>query len=291
MSFDGYEYVQKLARRLVLDFEDAGAAPTPGLKGAAREQPSRMQLEQLLPGDIGVGSGIVIDSFGGQSMQQDIVLFERNRCPVFTLNYTPEATFFPVEGVIAVGEVKSGLSTATLADGFAKIASAKKLRRRAEATDDGLGLEPTVSFRHYGNTMSAACAKEEEYSQDAKSIDQLFGFFLCGRFELKPDTVLDRALQLASRTEKTLAPNGIFSLTDGYIIPYNPVSNSTCRSAMEGSDLMLSLEPLEAFPKLIWLLQIYITHGRTVELKHFRRYYERLDGRSSINAHAAANWL
>ena len=60
---------------------------------------------------------------------------------------------------------------------------------------------------------------------------------------------------------------------------------------MEGTDLMLSLEPPEAFPKLVWLLQIYITHGRTVELKHFRSYYERLDGMASISAYRAANWL
>jgi hypothetical protein len=274
MAFNGYEYIQKLARRLVLDFEDAGMAPTPGLKGAAREQPSRVQLEQLLPGDVGVGSGIVVDSFGGQSMQQDIVIYEKHRCPVFTVNWTPEATFFPVEGVIAVGEVKSSLNTETLTDAFDKIASAKRLRRRAEATSNGVPSDPTVSFRHYGSILSAACAKEEEFSQRTKSLDQLYGFLLCGKFILKPETVLQRVEELSAQTPKADAPNGIFSLNDGFLVPYNAASHSIHRSAVDARSLFLSKDPERAFAQLIWYLRLYIEGGRTVETRHFRRYYE-----------------
>ena len=98
--FSGIDHLQLMARRLVFDFAEAAGAGHPGLIGAARETPARLQLERVLPGNIGIGSGIVIDSFGGQSKQQDIVVFEKHLCPVFSINDTPEATYYPVEGLM-----------------------------------------------------------------------------------------------------------------------------------------------------------------------------------------------
>ena len=42
----------------------------------AAEQPVRDQLEQVLPRGIAVGEGFVIDSYGGTSRQQDVVLYD-----------------------------------------------------------------------------------------------------------------------------------------------------------------------------------------------------------------------
>ena len=67
--------------------------------------PVRHRLEQILSRGIAVGSGCVIDSYGNVSRQQDVVLYEREICPVFSINDTPEARYCPCEGVIAVGEV------------------------------------------------------------------------------------------------------------------------------------------------------------------------------------------
>lgn len=117
-SFDPTDFVARVARRLVLEFADATQAGTPGLIGAAREHPARVQLGKMLPGFADVGSGLVIDSFGGISKQQDVVVYERHFCPVFTVNDTPEATYYPVEGVIGVGEIKSTLDGSKLEDAF-----------------------------------------------------------------------------------------------------------------------------------------------------------------------------
>ena len=56
------------------------------------EQPVRKQLEQILPRGLAVGSGFVIDSYGGTSRQTDVVLYEKDICSVFSINDTPETT-------------------------------------------------------------------------------------------------------------------------------------------------------------------------------------------------------
>ena len=75
----------------------------------------------------------MIDSYGGTSRQQDVVLYERDICPVFSINRTPQTTYYPCEGVIAAGEIKSLLDRDSLEDAFKKVASVKALRRHAVA--------------------------------------------------------------------------------------------------------------------------------------------------------------
>ena len=128
-GFDPDGFIRRIGERLVDEFRHAKAGTTPGTVGAAMEQPVRDQLDQVLPRGIAVGEGFVIDSYGGTSRQQDVVLYERGICPVFSINQTPETTFYPCEGVIAVGEIKSSLDRESLKDAFKKVASVKALRR------------------------------------------------------------------------------------------------------------------------------------------------------------------
>jgi len=154
-KFDAPAYIDRVGERLVLEFEDAGQATTPSLVGGAREVPVRDQLEQILPRGIAVGSGCVIDSHGNASQQTDVILYERDICPVFSINNTPETTYYPCEGVIAVGEIKSSLNTTTLEDSFAKISSVKRLRRHIVTFPGNLEFLPSgermISYRNYGS--------------------------------------------------------------------------------------------------------------------------------------------
>ena len=109
--FDPIGYVTRVGQELVSAFQVAGLATTPGQIGSAREVPVRDKLMQLLPRGVGVGSGFVIDSFGNTSRQMDVVLYEREVCPVFAINQDPASTYYPCEGVIAVGEVKSAIDS------------------------------------------------------------------------------------------------------------------------------------------------------------------------------------
>ena len=95
-AFDPDGFIHRIGRRLVDEFKHAKAGTTPSTVGAAAEQPVRDQLEQVLPRGIAVGEGFVIDSYGGTSRQQDIVLYERDICPVFSVNRTPQTTYYLV---------------------------------------------------------------------------------------------------------------------------------------------------------------------------------------------------
>lgn len=290
-EFRGYYYLQSMAKRLIYDFDEASIAGHPSLIGSARETPARVQLERVLPGNFGVGSGIVIDSFGGMSKQQDLVVYEKHLCPVFSINDTPEATYYPIEGVMAIGEVKSILDKEKIDDAFAKINSVKSLRRMVEAETDGAsGFAPTVPFRVYGSNSLTIGAETEQYDIN-KSLDQVFGFVLAGKMSLKPSTLLAHAANFAERTLPNFTPNVIVSLEDGHISWLKSANNSLCRSAMEADTLALSADSSGGFPWLIFLLRLYAEAGRTVSCRHYRRYFDRPNNAGhQIASRRAISW-
>lgn len=266
-----------MARRLVNDFDEAAVVGHPGLIGSARETPARVQLERVLPGNIGVGSGIVIDSYGGVSKQQDIILFEKHICPVFSINNTPEATYYPVEGVMAVGEVKSSLDKEKLEDAFSKIGSVKSLKRVIESEmDDVFGLPATVPYRSYGSQLSACGSEGEQYSAD-KSLDQVFGFIMAGKSALKPATLLDHVFNCSKDVRPENVPNTIISLKDGHVSWLNSHKKTLCGSAMEADALGYFSGSDRCFPWLIFLLRLYAEAGRTVCTKHYEKYFNGPD--------------
>jgi hypothetical protein len=274
MAFDGPSFIKHIAQRLVQEFEFSAGAGTPGLIGAAKEHPARVQLERLMPEGIAVGSGIVVDSYGGVSRQQDIIIYEK-LCPVFTHNGAPEATYYPVEGVIAAGEVKSSLGKSEITDAFEKSRSVKALRRHSVATDDGLGYS-AVGFRNYGLSATFAGCRGNEFNQDAESLHQIFTFILCEKFISSPETTVKNAADLFRDLGLGLGPNFICSLRDGFIVPYNSAKNSITRAPMEADGLMFCDQPNDSFSQLLSMIRIYVNSGKTVERGHYERYFRPL---------------
>jgi hypothetical protein len=272
-TFDPIDFVNRVARRLVLEFDDASQGTTPGLIGSAREHPARKQFQSLLPAAAGVGSGCIIDLDSQTSKQQDVVIYERGVCPVFSVNNTPETTYYPCEGVIAVGEVKSSLNTETLEDAFRKIETAKALKRCAVPEADVISGAPVVPYRIYGSPLSLAGTKDEEFDQSKKPKDQIFGFILCGNIALKNETIVDRAAALWKSTRPEYSPNIIVSLNDGFIQPYDPVANRLVNSAQEACSIALSNQAQIGFGSLLRSLNIAVRTGRTVSANHFTRYF------------------
>ncbi len=172
-TFDPAEFVRRIGLDLVRAFDNAREATTPELVGDAMEEPVRERLEQILPRGIGVGSGCVIDTKGGTSRQMDVVLYERDLCPVFCINNSPETTYYPAEGVLAVGEVKSTIGKRELADSFEKIRSVKALQRAYVTTKDGVYVG-----RRYGDHGSGSV---HGFHRDHTNKGDIFGFVLADR--------------------------------------------------------------------------------------------------------------
>ena len=270
-DFDPAEFVNKIGETLVMEFEHASAAGTPGLIGSARENPARKQLEKLLPAFVSIGSGIVIDSFGAKSHQQDIVLYERDFCPVYSINDTPEATYFPIEGVIAIGEVKSVVDKATLLDALCKVKSAKLLKRFSERTEEA-GRSSVANYRPFGSGATFSAVPSDEYDQRRESRDQVFGFIICKSFKHSADAVLDNLHEFGQAQGFEHMPNIIISLNDGFVQNASLPTMSLQFSPLTANAFAYVPEKPRAFTFLVTELRRHAREGRSVPLYAFDRY-------------------
>ena len=205
-SFDPNAFIQRMGERLVEQFDDARTATSPSTVGAAMEQPVRAQLEQILPRGLAVGSGFVFDSYGSTSRQTDIVLYEKDICPVFSINNTPETTYYPCECVVAVGEVKSILNKASLRDAFWKIRSVKRLERyptRHFVPNATTGSTPPL-YRSYGALHTGDIVNVNE---NPGPLGSIYGFILAGKTRLSDDTLATSILTLSHEVGDVLSPN------------------------------------------------------------------------------------
>ena len=308
-TFDPDAFVTRIGERLVREFNDARSATSPSTIGAAMEKPVRHQLEQILPRGIAVGSGFVIDTKGGTSRQMDVVLYERDICPVFSVNNTPETTYYPCEGVIAIGEIKSAIDKRSLEDSFKKIASAKSLKRHAvhHPVPDPKSGERFVIDRGYGSFQKPSILnfdKGDNYAERA----QIFGFILAGKARLSPDTFCSLFRELARQSGDDLSPNFVATLS-GEVLVWSELARGLVRSIEKkndsgdfaliertGSDLApkTKLSAMSAncfhysdgndtFRTLVrWLCDVY-RNGKTSDVAAFDSYFHEKSVSSSGN--------
>ena len=273
-TFDSHGFIARLGYALIREFEEARQATTGPLIGSAIETPVRKRLEQILPRGIAVGSGCVIDSYGGCSKQQDVVLYERDVCPVFSINDTPESTYYPCEGVIAVMEVKSSLGSAELIDSFEKVASVKRLQRHF-GQDHTVQHDPS-SEPEYRRYQSAQMANSIRFTaqEDVEpyGLDQILGVVLTESLKLKPETFRMKFVELVRRFGDAYSPNLVEVLSGGTLIP---CTLDAARAQMQYSPkvathfMYSNSTPLR---NLIHLIYITHRHGVTGSTAAFDRY-------------------
>ena len=300
-TFDPDKFIARIGQRLVDQFDDARAATTPVTVGDAMEQPVRTQLEQILPRGIAVGQGFVIDSEGGTSQQTDVILYEKDICPAFSVNGTPETTYYPCEGVIAVGEVKSTIDRGTLRDSFEKIASVKKLQRRAV---HGFMPHPTsgnpiLQQRSYGSLQTPSIVNIDG-SKGSDSTAQIFGFVIAGDLKVRPETLCNTFKEFCQEIGDQLSPNIVAILKGGlltcgnftrvkqreikwseqrktYGVTETSGSEIACEvswSAQDSSLISYSQEE-ETFRALVrWIRHLY-GQGKTSDASAFDHYFQQ----------------
>ncbi|GAE64242.1 hypothetical protein H3Z85_22215 [Chryseobacterium indologenes] len=271
MSFDFKNYVSYLADELIRNFDYASAATTPVLIGSAKEKEISRKLEMLLPNSVGVGSGCIIDSFGNTSKQMDIIIYEKEFCPIFCINESAETTYYPCEGVIAAGEVKSTLNSKELENIFDKASSVKKLRRYSVAEIGSFSQEPYFSFRTYNSKTAFECSTEENFDQTNKILDQIFFFALCGNLDLKPETFVDKFSKHLYSVSNGEEPNIISILNSGLMLFRNKAQNRVAYS-LKDADSLYFLPGNNNFEFLLGIIIQMISSGRTVPVSAFNRY-------------------
>ena len=220
-TFNATEFVVRLGQDLVRDFERAREqATTSGLKGAAIEKPVRDRLEQVLPRGIAVGSGCVIDSYGRCSKQQDIILYERDICPVFSVNDTPESTYYPCEGVIGVIEVKSTVGSSDLADMFEKVASVRRLqRRKIYSHERDIPDRPEYRYYNRAQLLATSLPLTEPRRIEEAGADQIFGAGIGGSLRMSENAFDTKFRDLLAQHGDGWSPDVIAVLEYGIIKP------------------------------------------------------------------------
>lgn len=319
-GFDVGGYVKRVGERLVQQFAEARDATSPSTVGAAMETPVRDQLAQILPDGIAVGSGFVIDSYGGTSRQCDIVLYERYICPVFMVNNTPETTYYPCEGVIAVGEIKSMIDNKNLVDAFNKTESVKQLRRHyttypLPAPDSGKTM---YLERKYGTVTTPDVLHTDSTTSRSDPQRQILAFVLAGQSQLSEKTLCEQFCQLTQQHTSSLSPSLLATL-DGNTLHWTALTRrheqlitdgdpanarlqisqtGTLRTdpkwSAEGSLFLMHQSDADAFGTLLqWIIGFY-QQGVTTETSAFGRYFRRTQGEANparLFDPAQMNWL
>ncbi|MFZ1217968.1 MAG: DUF6602 domain-containing protein [Chthoniobacterales bacterium] len=212
----------------------------PGEVGTAREQVVRDFLSSQLPKRFEVSTGFAFDCTGAISDQLDVIIYEAGICPRFEV---PGGKFlFPCEGILAVGQVKSSLTSRQKAkDAFDNLASAKRLDRSAKGTAfDGRFEEtlcPTDNYLH-----------------------QIFTFLFVTGAAMNPDSLGEMLLEEAFRTPVQEMANVIVAM-DRYLVTYH-CDDGVCPNVMHarGVAIQRAEKPSDA------ILRFYLLLGRALEV-------------------------
>jgi len=110
------QYQELLRSKITSALEQANAAAGfthTGVKGTILELLIGQLFQPLLPSDIGVGTGQIIDSYSGElSGQIDIILYNKSILPPILID--EKTGIFPIESVLYTIEVKTTLNATEL---------------------------------------------------------------------------------------------------------------------------------------------------------------------------------
>ena len=278
-TFDSAQFVRNLGASLIAEFENARRATTPELVASAMETSARKQLEQVLPSGVAVGTGCVIDTYGSTSRQIDVILYERDICPVFRVHGDdPKATYYPCEGVIAVGEVKSVIGKKELEDSFEKISSVKALKRNYERPKypDQNGRK-LYGYRKYGERAGALrndIIAPVNYGPNNTEGSKIYGFILGDKIAVSVETLKGHYSRLIQEVDDTVCPN-ITTLLDGTVLdPARPEGGKFATSLSTESGICILVRRISSpFSVLISRLHSAYNLGGTAETEVFGNYY------------------
>jgi hypothetical protein len=185
----------------VVFFDDEKHRRVPsGDFGMYREKIAKDFLKFFTPQKFEMGTGFIISPSDEISTQCDIVIYDSNITPLIQSN--ERQTFYPVETVIGIGEIKSVMSKSELNDAINKLAQVKKIK---------------------SNLKNAHFVNKREYPYNPKEIlwDSIFTFIICEKLDFKLDNI---EKDLTSMYDKSVDPwnqhNLILSIEDGLLL-YN----------------------------------------------------------------------
>lgn len=269
-SFDSIAYVKQVGADLIGAFGKARLGTTPDAVGDAMENTTLKKLEQLLPRTLAAGSGFVIDTEGHTSRQMDVVIYERFLCPVFSLDDDKGSNYYPCEGVVAVGEIKSRVGKSEFDDSIEKMESVKSLKRKFTLyPEDDKDAGCLRSSRQYGQMAVAGITIVERLTDPRidKECD-ILTFLLTESFKVQDETVKKYYQPLRPETHDVLI--GL----DGLLaVGMRKQSEGKWEfTTMRLAETIAMVRKQNPFAYLIRLLYQWFRQGKTAELRVFEDY-------------------
>jgi hypothetical protein len=170
--------------------------------GTYREAILRAFLRLCVPARLDVGTGFLINASGEVSTQADVVIFDRSAIP--RIESSEHQRFFPVEGVCAIGEVKSRLSKAELRDALNKLA---RVKAKADLVSSKIPIHRDKSV------------DKLTFDREVVVYDQLFSFLVCEGFDFDSDALAsDVAGWYESDVKNHHKHNLVLSMADGLLL-------------------------------------------------------------------------
>lgn len=255
-KFDYKEYVRSLGKELVLQFERSRLSTHPVAIGENKEVAIYKQLEAVLPNGLAVGSGFVFDITGAVSGQCDIILYEKDfaiRCPI---NGDDRNCYYNVESVVAVGEIKSTITTKEYADCLKKFAQLIQLKRYKHPNHN-------ASMRKYFSSLSMVDVVDKTTNQLPRTqFDGIFKFICCEKLSLSFDAIVESWIESQDNQEQMFSV--LFDLQGKY---YCFGSEGAISYTPYKADRLIEADEKEyAFNRFIETLSFFISEGTTVPL-------------------------
>ncbi len=256
-GFDTYEYVKQLGEDLVTAFERSGKYGNHPVEiGTRKEESVIKKLEQILPDGIGIGSGFVIDSYGGISKQCDIVLYEKNLA--LQCYKDSQFSYFNCESVIAVGEVKSTLNSKMLESSISNLKTVKSLKRYYVPPQDGR----FYSFRHYLSSLPVHGDSEENFVRNNK----IFTFVICHDNECSFNLIQNKINELCEN-KRELYLDKIVVVTSGFLSFMDPLSRRLQLSVTDSDNsVFIQMDTKYSFNQLVIDLNDFVKNKYTVPI-------------------------
>lgn len=232
-----------IAEEMASSFKTMASVSHAPTRGSGHEAIWGDWLKKYLPQRYAVAApGFIIDSKGNQSLQQDLIIFDRQYSPLL-LN-KDEVLFVPAEAVYAVVEVKSNLTPAELRDAIKKIASSKELLRT-----------PAQAVIHAGGVFPP------------KERGQIFGYVVAGTSSWKDRVRVETLAKLSGESPNILDGGCIL---DGAAFSVQYSDEKTAIKSVDGGQalfgflalLVEDLKPLGTTPP--WDLALYSSTSRAL---------------------------
>ena len=258
-QFSLEQLLSQAGKRMRSDLKER-LVPHPGELGTEREEIVRDFLRSYLPRKFEVSTGFAFDAAGSISQQLDIIIADATTCPRFET--TGKKHFFPCESIVAVGQVKS------------KITSANEFRRALE------NLQSVKALDRSANGKARDHLTNEPIDQRCNHLHQIFTFlFVTGKM-LSEEAVFLEMLEYMKDTESHLWPNVIVAI-DRYMMTYC-CDGGICSNPMPARGIAFQGNSTEHDV----LMKFYLQLGRAIEVTRICNmpYWEYLHSAKSFDA-------